>query len=199
MAASDSQQQKMKAKRQRILDEAIELFSEHGYNDTTIAKVAKASGISFGSVFTYFSTKEELFHCAVIEPLGQITDVMMNFDPEAEDPLAELERIVKTHIKLFAKLSTYLSLVVQVIGHDSRFSEQFEELNRFHDAFCLKLSKLIENGQVKGQLIQTDSMYAAYSYMSLLLGLRLMRTDNFDHEIWEQFVPFALNLFGPAR
>lgn len=199
MAGSDSQQLKMKAKRQRILDEAIKLFSEHGYNDTTIAKVAKAAGISFGSVFTYFSTKEELFHFAVIEPLEEIKEVMMNFDAETEDPLSELEKMVNTHIKLFAKLSVYLSLAVQVIGQYSRFLEQFEVLNQFHDDFCLKLSQLIENGQEKGQLAKADSMFAAYTYMSLLLGLRLMRTDNFKHKSWEQFVPFAIKVFGPVR
>ncbi|MFX6387382.1 helix-turn-helix domain-containing protein, partial [Acinetobacter baumannii] len=54
MPLSDAQVQKMKQKRETILEQAIQMFAEHGYNDTTIAKVAKASGVSFGSVFTYF-------------------------------------------------------------------------------------------------------------------------------------------------
>lgn len=199
MGTSEIQQQKMKVKRQKILDEAIKLFSNQGYNDTTIAKVAKAAGISFGSVFTYFETKEDLFHCAVTEPLENMADIMMDFDENADNPITELERIVTIHIKLFASLSTYLGLAVQVINQYSRFLKQLDELTLFHDEFCSKLSKLIEKGQKEGQLVETDTEFAASAYMSFLLGLRLMRTDNFDHDSWEKFIPFALKLFGPVR
>jgi TetR/AcrR family transcriptional repressor of mexJK operon len=199
LAISKNQQLKMEQKRDRILEKALILFSEQGYNDTTISKVAKASGISFGSVFTYFATKEELFHTAVIEPIKEINTIMLDFNPDADDSLKELERMVKLHIKLFAKLSTYLRLVVQVIGQNKRFKDQFDELNIFHNEFCSKLATLLEKGQSNGQLLQSDPIFAASSYFSLLMGLRLTMTDEIDEEFWGNFTPFALQLFGPIR
>lgn len=199
VAISINQQLKMQEKRDRILEKALLLFSEEGYNDTTISKVAKASGISFGSVFTYFASKEELFHTAVIEPIGEINTIMLDFNPDADDSLNELERMVKLHINLFAKLSTYLRLVVQVIGQNKRFKEQFDELNFFHNEFCSKLALLLEEGQKNGQLRESDPIFAASSYFSLLMGLRLTMTDEIDEEFWGNFAPFALQLFGPIR
>lgn len=197
MAISKDQHLKMQEKRERILEKAILLFSEQGYNDTTISKVAKASGISFGSVFTYFPSKEDLFHSAVIENIEEITSIMLDFNPEAEDSLNELKIMVNSHINLFAKLSTYLQLVVQVIGQHSRFKDQFDELNFFHNEFCSKLALLLEKGQKKGQIRESDPIFAASAYFSLLMGLRLTMTDEIDEKFWGNFAPFALQLFGP--
>lgn len=199
VAISINQQTKMLEKRDRILESALVLFSEKGYNDTTISKIANASGISFGSVFTYFASKEELFHTAVIEPIKEINTIMLDFNPDADDSLYELERMVNLHLNLFAKLSTYLRLVVQVIGQNKRFKEQFEELNFFHNEFCSKLALLLEKGQKNGQLRESDPIFAASSYFSLLMGLRLTMTDEIDEEFWGNFAPFALQLFGPIR
>jgi len=199
MSVSKDQQNKMQQKRVKILEQAIQLFSEHGFNDTTISKVAKASGVSFGSVFTYFTTKEELFHHAVIEPLEELKSGVMDFDVEAEDALAEIERLVGDQIQLFSRLSTYLRLVVQVIGQETRFAKQFEELNAFHDEFRSKLSVLIEKGQKDGQLEEGDPLFAAGSYISFLMGIRLTTVDEPNEDLWENFVPFAIRLFGPIR
>ncbi|MFD1737510.1 TetR/AcrR family transcriptional regulator [Bacillus salitolerans] len=199
MPLSENQLAKMKQKRDKVLEQAILLFSEQGYNDTTIAKVAKASGVSFGSVFTYFPTKEELFHCAVIDPLSEISKSLLDFDPDTNTPLLELERMIKHHIKIFSNLGIYLRLVVQVIGQNNRFQDQFKELDEFHMQFREKIVKLVINGQKNGQLHEYKPIFAATAYTSLLMGLRLNHTDSPDKELWEQFVPYALQLFRPKQ
>ncbi|MGD7044793.1 TetR/AcrR family transcriptional regulator [Jeotgalibacillus proteolyticus] len=199
MSTSKDQQQRMEQKRAKILEQAVLLFSEQGFNDTTVSKVAKASGVSFGSVFTYFSTKEELFHYAVMEPMEELKAGVLNFDEGAEDALAEIEWLVGTQIQLFSRLSTYLRLVVQVIGQEIRFAKQFEELNAFHDEFRKKLSLLIVKGQKDGQLEKGDPLLTAGSYISFLMGIRLTAVDEPDQDLWEEFAPFAIRLFGPIR
>ncbi|SDJ84424.1 TetR/AcrR family transcriptional regulator [Sediminibacillus albus] len=198
MPLSEQQLQNMNAKREKILEQAITLFSGQGYNDTTISKVAKASGVSFGSVFTYFPTKEDLFHHAVTDRLDEYATILLNFTTEAEDPVAELENMVNTHIKLFSSVGTYLRLIAQVIGQHQRFQRQFTELDTFHDQFRYKIAKLVENGQEKGLLNSNlQPIYAATSYSSFLMGLRLNLIDGPEHDVWDAFKPFAMQLFGP--
>lgn len=199
MPLSNNQIEKMKEKRKRILEEAITLFSEEGYNDTTIAKVAKAADVSFGSVFTYFKNKEELFNSAVIEPLDEFKEVLFNFSTEAEDPLAELEQMVINHIKYFAHLGNYLRLVAIVVGQYSKFPNQFTELDNVHQEFREKLSILIINGQHLGQLRELNPKNVATSYLSFLIGLRLTLADAPDHEVWQEFVSISMQLFGPKK
>ncbi|MBM6619586.1 TetR/AcrR family transcriptional regulator [Bacillus suaedaesalsae] len=197
MPISEDQMTKMQAKRKKILEQAILLFSEHGYNDTTIAKVAKASGVSFGSVFTYFPTKDDLFHQAVMEPLEEISKLLLDFDENASNPLEELEEMVTMHIKIFSEVNKYLRLVVQVIGQYTRFENQFKELDQFHNTFREKIQILVKNGQTKNQLKQLDTHFTVTSYTSLLIGLRVNLADEPDEEYWLKFVPSAMQIFGP--
>lgn len=46
--------------RQTILDEALKLFVEQGYRETTLEQIANASEISTGTLFAYFPNKEEI-------------------------------------------------------------------------------------------------------------------------------------------
>lgn len=47
--------------RERILDEAAELFLSNGYGDTSLRQIASAVGIQPASIYHYFSSKEALF------------------------------------------------------------------------------------------------------------------------------------------
>ena len=49
------------AVRQRIVDAAIKVFGEMGYQRATVQVVVRASGLSVGAVYTHFKNKEELF------------------------------------------------------------------------------------------------------------------------------------------
>src|ERR1035437_3931774 len=49
------------AVRQRIVDAAVKVFGEMGYQKATVQDVVRASGLSVGAVYTYFKNKEELF------------------------------------------------------------------------------------------------------------------------------------------
>ncbi|MFG2848877.1 TetR/AcrR family transcriptional regulator [Kitasatospora sp. NPDC048296] len=54
-----------------ILDTAVRLFAEQGYEQTTIAQIAREAGISQRSLFRYFGTKEDLV-CGDQDALGEL-------------------------------------------------------------------------------------------------------------------------------
>ncbi|MEU8981338.1 TetR/AcrR family transcriptional regulator [Streptomyces sp. NPDC058467] len=47
--------------RTAIADAALPLFLEHGFDQVTVAEVARHAGVSTNTVFNYFPTKEDLF------------------------------------------------------------------------------------------------------------------------------------------
>lgn len=49
------------SKKKALLAEATRLFSEHGFWDTSINDIAKATGVADGTIFYHFSSKEALF------------------------------------------------------------------------------------------------------------------------------------------
>lgn len=51
--------------RQRILDKALELFSEKGYDAVGVAEIAKAVGIKAPSLYNHFASKQAIFDALV--------------------------------------------------------------------------------------------------------------------------------------
>ncbi|MEU4233750.1 TetR/AcrR family transcriptional regulator [Nonomuraea sp. NPDC026600] len=54
-------ERKKRETRQRIADMAMGLFMIHGFDNVTVAQVARAADVSVNTVFNYFGTKEDLF------------------------------------------------------------------------------------------------------------------------------------------
>ena len=52
-------------RKQEILDTALKLFGEKGYEKTSIADIAKAIGVAQGLCYRYFPSKEALFDSAI--------------------------------------------------------------------------------------------------------------------------------------
>ncbi|MDD3626081.1 MAG: TetR/AcrR family transcriptional regulator [bacterium] len=50
-----------KTKQQKIIKAAMREFAEHGFRNASTNKIVKLAGISKGSLFKYFETKEKLF------------------------------------------------------------------------------------------------------------------------------------------
>lgn len=51
----------MTSTREKILNEALDLFAENGYHGTSMREIAKAVGIKGSSIYNHFSGKEEIF------------------------------------------------------------------------------------------------------------------------------------------
>ena len=58
-------------KRARIIAAAAKLFGDKGYHDTTTAEIAESAGVAAGTIYIYFSSKEELLVAVFEEFLGR--------------------------------------------------------------------------------------------------------------------------------
>ncbi|MFO7880398.1 MAG: TetR/AcrR family transcriptional regulator [Bacteroidales bacterium] len=78
----------MEEKRQRIMDVALELFSEEGYHSVSISRIAKQAGMSKGNTYNYFKSKQDLLVQLVMEGLDEL---FQEFDPNHDGVLTEEE------------------------------------------------------------------------------------------------------------
>ena len=67
-------------RKQEILDTALKLFGENGYEKTSITDIAKAIGVAQGLCYRYFPSKEALFDSAI----EQYADVLVEQFVDAE-------------------------------------------------------------------------------------------------------------------
>ena len=76
--------------KQRIIYSAIRLFSEKGYQATTIAEIAKASEANAGSVYFFFQTKQDIL-LAVLDTYCEGIEHML-LEPAWKDVPDPIER-----------------------------------------------------------------------------------------------------------
>ncbi|MER6530177.1 helix-turn-helix domain-containing protein [Streptomyces sp. NPDC001508] len=61
-----------------MADAALPLFLEHGFDQVTVAEVARHAGVSTNTVFNYFPTKEDLFFDRQAEVEGHLATLVRN-------------------------------------------------------------------------------------------------------------------------
>ena len=49
-----------KTRKDRIMDAALRIFAEKGFQNATITEISKAAGVSEATIYEYFGTKEDL-------------------------------------------------------------------------------------------------------------------------------------------
>lgn len=102
---------KKEDRRQQILDSAMTVFVEKGFNGSTTLEIAKAANVSEVTLFRYFSSKQEIF-LQGIEPILISTlqeSVNTSVDLSAQD---KLEYILYERISLISKNYKVVKLIL---------------------------------------------------------------------------------------
>jgi AcrR family transcriptional regulator len=192
-------QRRKEARPSELLAAALEVFAEKGYAATRLEEIAAHAGVSKGTIYLYFESKEALFKAAIeaaMTPAIEAVEAVVN---DAGKPAAELlrefvfgwwERVGKTSLGAVPKL-----LVAE--------SGNFPEVARwFHDTMILRaqgaMARLIRLGIKRGEFRPVEPMIAArivFSPMfSIIVWRRAFGEAMCDLPEPERFLAEAVNL-----
>ena len=177
-------------RRQEILDTALKLFGENGYEKTSITDIAKAIGVAQGLCYRYFPSKEALFDSA----LEQYAHVLLQPSAGAEkDSHKTLRQIIE-------------DMPATMEERDTKYYSVFHgaENKKFHDQLslkvCEKLVPLVENllyrarqnGEIQFDDLQTAAAFCVYGQLGILLADHLTQEDKSKRI--REFLIYALHL-----
>ncbi len=99
-----------------ILEAALHLFAEQGVDETSTDLVRRRAGVSNGSLFHYFPTKQSLVATLYLQILSEHqTFVLRALERESEsDPAAGIRALVKAHLDWVAKNASKARLLHQL-------------------------------------------------------------------------------------
>src|SRR5579863_3454840 len=87
------------AKRRQIIDGARAVFLERGFDAASMSDIARAAGVSKGTLYVYFANKEQLFEAIVREECLAHAESVFNLDPADHDVEAVLTRLGTMYIE----------------------------------------------------------------------------------------------------
>jgi AcrR family transcriptional regulator len=81
------------AKRRQILDGARVVFLSQGFDAASMGEIAKAAGVSKGTLYVYFENKEGLFEAIVHQQCEMQAETVFDLSADDEDVEAVLTRL----------------------------------------------------------------------------------------------------------
>jgi AcrR family transcriptional regulator len=107
------------ATRARILDAALELFSEHGFDGTTLQQIADRLGLTKAALYYHFRSKDDLLR-ALIAPAIADLDALLDADEQDADTPARRRRFVEDYIDVMLRqrrLIAYMASDLAIVAH----------------------------------------------------------------------------------
>lgn len=163
---SNIREQKKRKTKKAIINAAIRLFDEKGYEKTSIEELAKEAGIGKGTIYTYFQTKSEIFFAFCEEQLEFVHgELARKTDPQA--PLIEQimtvfmgEFLHVTHNREFGRF-----FMQQTLFPEERDKNRFEEVD---SKWLSLLFSIFQRAQDKNELRKDiDLLYLAGHFYAL--------------------------------
>jgi AcrR family transcriptional regulator len=177
---------------EEILDAAMRVFSRRGLHKTNLEEVAREAGISKGTIYLYFKSKEDLFIAAaqrVIPPLQELAPALQQGrrDGEGESFSRSLHRLAQIVYRRCCTLE-YRAFFSMVMAETLRYPEWGElcfrrvvlELNR-------RVAEIFAQAMATGECRPVDPVLASRAFAGMFLALALSQ----EHLGGKKLTPFS--------
>lgn len=158
-------------RRAQIMEAAMACFSRKGYTNTTMDDIVAESGLSKGTLYWYFDSKDDLFSSAAAA----------FFEDFSQETLAELEQFATATEKLRVGARSLVDLTREAEGLFGLFieywlqSEHREEGRRFWAEMLVgyqtAIADIIEEGTRSGEFKPVDARALVWAIMAAYDGL----------------------------
>jgi AcrR family transcriptional regulator len=110
------------AKRRQITEGARQVFMTHGFDAASMGEIARAAGVSKGTLYVYFENKEQLFEAIVHEECTAQAEQIFRLDPDDTDVEGVLNRLLCAFVAFVCRIGA-ASPVRTVIAIADRMPE----------------------------------------------------------------------------
>lgn len=182
------------AKKNRILEAAMEIFSAKDYHEATVEEIAKKAGVGKGTIYQYFPSKQ-----AILENLCEYrhdeylagVKKLLNYDAGMEKILAEM---VSFHIDNVNE--------VKLLIKNLLFSKELAELQPPDKNLIFRIDELVgmiwQKGIEKGELKDIDrQIFSSYLVgVMFSVGAHMVMNPYGEmnlEEVKREFTKLALN------
>lgn len=155
--SAERREQYIAERRSQILDAAIEVFGNKGLDIATVDEIAQAVGISKGTIYLYFKSKDEIFDAILAERslVPQMADLIESTKVAIESDELPLQLFLeRISDKFLREMDNYFPLFRLVLADARRFPVQAEHVYnnlilKANQMFAELLSVQVEAGKIK--------------------------------------------------
>jgi len=177
-------------KERRILEAAIEAFSEKGFSAATTSEIARNAGVAEGTIFRYFKTKKDILRGILIQAVnilsGKIVidsiEKIMQRSENTDDMRPVLKEIIYDRIKLVDSFFPMARVVLTeaLIHEDVREAVYQNIIVRALELFGNFHSKMVKKGLVREDMSPEAIFRSVLGNIAVFIGQRKLFGDRFE-------------------
>ena len=169
----------------KILDKSLIYFAKNGYAGTKISDLAKYIGIGQGTLYSYFSSKEELFKVIVDTNIATNEQGLLEL---INMPISAAHKIFQLSKHMIHMMKEDNSLAYMFVLN-MQYSIENGFINSYTKAYEEKpnkiLSEIIHKGQEDDKVVTGDPYELADLYWSMVHTMAFKKIFNNNHEIFK--------------
>lgn len=91
--------QEIQEAKQHILDKALELINEDGYNNFSMRKLAKKLNMTTTPIYKHYKNKDELYLATLTQGFENLYNIISDAYNSVENPLERLKNVFREYVK----------------------------------------------------------------------------------------------------
>ena len=181
-------QRRKDARPPEILEAALAVFAQKGFAATRLDDIAAKAGITKGTIYLYFDSKQALFEALARQSIGQRIDQVQAQLAAFTGSSADMLRLVLATMGHFAMTSDRVVLPRLVLAEAANFPQLAEFWRReIVDRGIGIFTTIIQRGIERGEFRKIEPQHAARLCVAPILVIVLWRTTfaQFDDEPYD--------------
>jgi AcrR family transcriptional regulator len=183
--------------RTRILDAALNVFSNKGYHDTRMDEIVDESQTSKGAIYFHFPNKERLFMALVDQFADLLERRVVGAIRQEERGMRRVRAALEACLDTFGKYRRPAKiLLVQAVGLGTVFESKRLEVN---DRFADLIKKYLDEAVAVGDIEPVDTEMVAHAWMGAIYSVVIRWVYTGEPEpsrILEALLPILLKSVG---
>jgi AcrR family transcriptional regulator len=189
-----------KDREQAIKTAALRLFSEKGFYATSTRDICEEAGVSKGTLYWHWKSKEEIAFSLVSEMLGRFLTVIEGMRDQDAPVEEKLKRLSVGIAELYYRETPYLRLLwkFRADRHYIFRPGYTERVITYYVQMRKALESIIEQGVQSGELRKVDPKQMAFILLGITEGFELQWLENEEDFSMREALPAIINMILPG-
>jgi len=176
--------------RERILESAIDTFSQYGFDKTRMEDIAEAAKLAKGTLYLYFKSKEDLFYAICERDLNKLEDQLSNMFATKEDFLSDVGTFYDNYRKMTHDGEKVIIEALAESSHNPKLRKTlYEQKMKIYHTIIKYLDLKIEKGFFRKGI---DTSAIATGLVALYDGLTINNlsgiNEPYNKKAWTETV-----------
>ena len=178
----------MNKTKRKIFETSMKLFSEKGYDATSIEDITATVGVAKGTLYYHFTSKEEIFDFLVEEGIKLLQNSVDIKTSKYSNYLDKIKAIILIQIKIVNQYEDIINIILSQLWGKEKRNKKCQKLVK---EYINKIEDIVKQGIKLGQIKDGDSKIIAseiYGLICSTLIYKINERENFNiMKVYNQF------------